>query len=1676
MQRVSYFIRLFLWFLFWLSLSLVGLVLTLIVAFQIPSVQQYAAQKAVEYLSEQYDNKIELEGLSLTLTGKIRLDGLYLEDRQEEVLWQSDRITIRISPEVLMTRHIRITDVGIHNAHSFIYREDETENFNYAFLLGEEEEADDFTEEETNNEDDGWNFSLKRVQLSDINFTFNDPLEGLFFTSSLGNLETNLQDSDFSSLELDFGQVELGDVKAHFNDYHTPIQQVTDEEGGTMPKINLEGLRVHNIKLTHNDFASAMGLDYKIEEAIVRPEKIALSPLSLEFKESELTNPYFGYRQWEMAPFPRKPEAFSPSPKQGEATDEEIPIALSLEDFTMKSGHFTLNDYRQEQAPPGEIDYARMDVYDINMAVQDINWEWNHATATVEHMEAREKSGFELEHISTEASMTPQKTEFQNLTARTPRSEVGPYIAISHDGLSTYVDDWENLVYHGELENSHADLEDVFYFASFLRDDPFMDHLGGKTIHAEGTVTGPMQDLHFEDVTAETGMMTTIEGSGNLQGLPDLEDPYFDFSNFRISSAAIDMPYLFPGEFRPDEIVFPAIFKVSGNYRGSFTDFETYMSLQSTDGLADAYLEMGFDEQTEETSYKGHLETYNLNTGRLARMEEMIGEASFGLTFDGKGLEPENLQGDLRGAVYSVELMDYDYHNLDVELNYADYSANGSLAMDDPNLQFDLAGIGSYEDIPLVNAEMDLQKLHLEPLGLATEDQRIRGVINAEMEGDHVDNLHGDVVMSDFEFISPTISYPVEEATFKADTREAEKQYSFESGFANALFIGNMALSELPEVLAQHLNQYFEVPGYEEVETEKAEQSFSFSLEMTESLLLTEFFLPDLEAETPINVWGNYQSSDLDLRLDGFAPRISYAGNELDSIAIHASSNRKKFDFDLLLGEYRFEPLMVSGIEVSGKLEDDTITHSFTLRDNLNTPKYQIGAQATMVDDQLKASFLEDEFTLNYESWNVDPENYVLAGFESLWVDNLSLDGKRGKINLQSKETDDQEHETLSVDIKDLDILYLLELFEMEEAYRGRLSLDSRLINPMDLQGFTVEGSLNEVVLSGHKAGDFNVAAIQDDLESTLDFDLEYLSRQETRANITGTYEPDYPEGIWEVQLTSEDIFLEEFKGLLEPGITRFKGRMAADASFSGPLTDPNFDGHIEFKNTGFSTPYTKAYWTLEEDRISFDNKEVKFGGFSLKDSLNNKTTARGQISIEDLYDPRFNLDIKADNFTLLNTRREDNRYFYGSAYLDSDVQIRGSVWEPELSGSVSLVNGTNLNTELPEFDPQAIGYEGIVEFVDWQRLEDEPGLEIERPQVRTFFRGVDADLIINIDRQTRLTVTIDPTTGDHLRLQGGGSVNAGIDPAGNLTLAGEYVIQGGGYQMTFYDVVRRRFDIRSGSSITWTGDPYDARVDISAIYTQRTSPEGLFPEQTATTYRQPVPIQVFLNMQGTLFEPDISFRLDMPEEAQRAGDGAVYSRIQQVNENESERNKQVFALLVLNRFLPENPMEATAGGAGVAAGARSSASRILTQQLNELSGRYIRGVDLSFDLESYEGLGEEGAAGRTELQMEVSRRFLEERLEVRVGGQVDLEGERRRESDLSDFAGDVSMEYHLTQDGALRLKGFRQNRYESILDGDYVETGISLRFGRDFNNYHQILRRNRPQEDEDEEDNEEIE
>jgi hypothetical protein len=285
------------------------------------------------------------------------------------------------------------------------------------------------------------------------------------------------------------------------------------------------------------------------------------------------------------------------------------------------------------------------------------------------------------------------------------------------------------------------------------------------------------------------------------------------------------------------------------------------------------------------------------------------------------------------------------------------------------------------------------------------------------------------------------------------------------------------------------------------------------------------------------------------------------------------------------------------------------------------------------------------------------------------------------------------------------------------------------------------------------------------------------------------------------------------------------------------------------------------------------------------------------------------------------------------------------------------------------------------------------------------------------------------------------------------------------------YNFLQRKFDIQKGSRIVWMGEPTSASLDVTAIYVANTAPLDLVsnyisaPNQSIrNTYLQKLPFQVLLNMDGELMKPILSFDIVLPTDRNYNVSSDIIEnvdiRLSQLRQEPSELNKQVFALLLLGRFVGENPFESSGDGFNAGAFARQSVSKLLTEQLNNLTQNLIEGVDLNFDVTSTDDYTTGERRNRTDLNVGLSKQLLNNRLTVTVGSNFELEGPQQTNQRGNNIAGNIALNYMVSRDGRYMLRAYRQNEYFGVVDGYVIETGLRFIITLDYDKFADILRR----------------
>ena len=453
----------------------------------------------------------------------------------------------------------------------------------------------------------------------------------------------------------------------------------------------------------------------------------------------------------------------------------------------------------------------------------------------------------------------------------------------------------------------------------------------------------------------------------------------------------------------------------------------------------------------------------------------------------------------------------------------------------------------------------------------------------------------------------------------------------------------------------------------------------------------------------------------------------------------------------------------------------------------------------------------------------------------------------------------------------------------------------------------------------------------------------------------------------------------------------------------------------------------------------------------------------------------QLNIHVTANDFTLINAPKAINNQLYGYAAVNAKLSLAGNTSTPLVSGDIYLNDKTNLTLVLPErnVDKDAAG--SVVRFIRSDSIDvaDKATFSPVGPPEVNYSTFINRSLNIFVDKKAALTILIDPTTGDELKLYGSAKLNAGTAPDGNILVTGAYLSDSGYYELN-YQFLKRRFNLVSGSSIIFNGYPADAQINLTAGYIANTSPKDLLGNEVgavspaiARSFNQKIPFKVFLFLKGSLKNPSITFDIRLPESIDINTDlrRTIENKLVQLREDMAATKKQVFALLLLERFVGEQSTDffkSNGNGAGFADINGASVSRFLSDALDEIASDLFKGINIDLNLNSYQDFITNDATKKADLGVEVSKSFLDDRLTVNVGKTFGIESQdgsaKAANQKSSRFLPDVTVNYKLSKDGKYMLRSYNKDQLEVILDGYVVETGLAFIITMDYDKYNELF------------------
>ncbi|MGY3055312.1 hypothetical protein ACVWYG_003527 [Pedobacter sp. UYEF25] len=1631
--------------LLWIIASIILVVVVIAGSLNIPAVQNFVKDKAINYLKNKTHTQVSLESIKIALPKDVVLSKFFIADLKGDTLLYAGKLSLDISLFKLFSNTVEINNIDLAHVRANVTRVSPDTTFNFSFIVdafaGEQKKPADQVKKDSTST---MKFSVNKVNFEDIGLHYRDDVSGNDAKIYIGKFDTKIKEFDLANQHYVIKSLTLKNTGLTYLQQKPLIELVnkvvkkvdsSKNASASLPVVEVQNFSFEQVKVNYQDELSTTKAIADINDLGFINLKVDLGKSGYTADEAHLkkSNVLFAFQPKVTVKdsIKRDTVAGTPSP---------LSLIINKVDFADNSIQF---DNLTAKPKPG-LDFNHLKIIGLNLGADSLSYSAKGIKANVTNGSLKDKSGFQLDVLKGNVLYNDKEIRLNNFTLKTPNTSIQNNTQLNFSSLDDLTKHPDRVKLSIVFKNTVIGLKDATYFS-----DAVPANYADKKLSVNASVNGYLNNLQIPKFQINGLTSTQIDISGSAKGLPDMNKLYLDLKLNKVHITKADLLVLIPKKSLPPSLNLPNVIDAKGTFRGSLTNFNTNINVRTDLGGADLKAKMSGPKGREK--YVADVSLNNFNLGRLLKKDSVLGRVTLKANIVGTGLDPKKIDAKLNATVVSAYYNKYTYRNLTLDGSYGNQKVSIVGSMPDTNANFSLnAKVNLAGKYPAIEADLDLKRVDLQALNFSKTLLRAAGKVRVDLATADADYLNGSIDITGLQVVKDQQKINLDTISVQARATETANELILKSEILAAKIDGKYQLTKVADGIINQINQYY---AFGEVKKIPA-QRFRFAVQVYDSKTLKSF-IPTLTVFKTASFNGLIDTQKDSLQIRGSFPQIVYGDFRIDSTVLNIDNKNKKLDYALNNKSFISPSVQLFGTEVNGAAANNKLDVNILLKDRQLKTKYALAGIFESINKDFKFSLDPNKILLNYEKWVVSPQNYIQFGKSGILVNQFDISKSGQSLSINSNPT--QPNAPINLTFKDFQLETLTKFAETDTTLvGGKLNGTASVKELAGSPKFEANLTIDDLRYLKDELGTLRLA-VNNNKADAFEVNVALSGVHDLRVN--GFYYTK-PAGRLDLTVNVDKIDLSKVQSLSAGQIKNGTGTLSGALTVKGEVSAPKILGDLTFNNAGLTIAYVNSYFRMPNEKISFTPEGIAFNNFTIIDSLNQKATINGKVLTADYKNYRFALDIKTDNFRALHSTAADNDLIYGTVFLSSNIKIRGDLNQPDVNMNVTVNKGTKFFFAMPTGDPAVMDQKGIVEFIDASAppFNGEKSLKVDSVP-KSPVKGLNLVAKVVIDPEAELNVVVDPANGDALNIKGSANLNATIDPSGKISLTGRYEVIDGSYNLSVGPLGKKEFKLQKGSTIVWTGDPTQANIDLTAVYEVNAAPIDLIGDPTNVQAKTKLPFQVYLMMKGELLKPIISFRLDLPENERNALDGTVYAKLQNVNRNENDLNKQVFALLALNRFIADNPFQSLAGGGGgVSTLARQSVSKLLTEQLNNLASDLIQGVDLNFGVNSSEDYSSGSMQQKTDLEVGLSKKLLNDRLTVSVGSTFNVEGPQTPGQKSTDIAGNVNIEYALSADGKYRLRAYRRNQTETIIEGQIIETGLGFTLVVDYNKFKEIF------------------
>ncbi len=1504
---------------------------------------------------------------------------------------------------------------------------------------------------------------------------------------SSGQIRLNITDWFFFKDKIELKYIGLNDTKIHLYrrdsvwNYQFLADYFASSDTSTKKSIQLQirDLEFSNLHLIKEDGWRGEDMELNLGALILDAEQLDLSKKTAIIHLLKFTKPEFAIRGYngKRPPLPADTVKIKNDP---------LHLRWNTGDWNVQIRHAVIENgsFRDDKI----LDSAHSLVFDsYHMHFSNIQGDFKEVSFQKDSIRAKmrlstaEKSGFTVQQLNANIKFYPEGMEFYNFDLITGKSHLRNFFAMrfkSFDDLSEFN---SRVKMEADFTDATVDSDDIGFFASDLKS-------WKKNIKITGKIKGSVSDLEGKNILINAGSGTVLKGDIHLAGLPDINKTMIDFRSNDFRTTYRDIITFIPSLKNINNPRIDRIEKLHfvGNFQGTVRNFVTSGTIETNLGTLVTNVSMQLPENRPAV-YSGNLLTNDFDLGRFLE-DSTLGRISFKGKVQGSGLALNTINASLDGSVREFNYQGYTYEDIFVNGQVTKKRFNGKIISNDSNLHATLIGLIDYSQaVPKFDFNAVIDNAHLKALHFTRDSIDFDGKLRFNFTGNDIDHFLGKARIFDASIYKKGKRLSFDSLIVESNIIDSSKTITVMSNEFEGAIVGEFSIKTLPAAFQEFLHRYY--PSYIKPNTVKlSKENFSFVITTRAVDPYMDLFTKDLRGFNNTNINGRINSDQNLLNVNVDVPQFNYKNISFYKVELKGNGNYDSLSLDSKIGEVYVNDSLhfpLTHIQLRSFNDISDVRISTSANQTLNAAN--LSAQVTTLTDGVKIKFNPSTFDINSKTWTIDKNGELLFSKNTVGAESLRIYSGEQQFLVSTTPSGEGNWNDVHLQMQKINIGDFAPFFIKDERVEGVLTGKVDITDPFNHTYARFSGTAEYFRFSNDSIGKMNLTADYNKATGIVNgfvnsdnkdyhFDLKGIFNTSDSAaqpiNIT----------IPNMVNTKIDL-LEKYIGSIFSNVT---GYATGNLQIAGTGSNLNYIGDLQLTNARLHVNYTRCTYKIPTALVHMRADQIDFGSFQIVDSFGNTAlVSKGKLYHHSFRDLSYDFAINTNKILLLNTKITDNNQFFGTMIGRANVTLTGPQEDLQMyikgepTDSSNIYLPTNTSRESADAD-----------FIVWKVY----GKEMKNQNPGSSENNFTVTLDVTANNYANVYLIIDPLTKDIIKANGHGNLHMEVGTNTDMSMRGRYVIDQGNYNFSFQSFIKKPFVFMQGveNYILWTGDPYDADINIQAIYEAENiqfndltagKQTTVYSTTAVKTYRGPV--WVVAKLRDKLMHPTIDFSVQLPPNSEMRNDASAVFLLSQINSDPSELNKQVAFVLVFNSFGPLNTSDAVYSANQAVSGifVSSISSYISSALSNQFSNYFQRifkdkSLRVNFNTAFYNVSTLSGVGGapldptatsttsydRTNLNLSVIKSFMNEKLTFTVGSAFDVGLSQYQATQAAvQFLPNVTAEWKLTDNGRLVLTFFYRDSYNYLSSsGNHTanSSGTGITYRRDFDRLDELFKK----------------